>query len=97
MPCKNATSIPPNPNKVISDSPARVGKSASRQVGKSASRHVDVTLPAEGPARGLGGDHPGGDACFGPRRATNTALKMPTENSAQIPRVLVMSHRGSFI
>ncbi len=89
MPCKNATSIPPNPNKVISDSPARVGKSASRQ--------VDVTLPAEGPARGLGGDHPGGDACFGPRPATNTPLKLPTENSAQIPRVLVMSHRGSFI
>jgi len=46
---------------------------------------MDVTLPAKGPARRLGRDHPGGDACFGPRRATNTHHKLPTENSAQIP------------
>ena len=63
------------------------------QVGKSASRQVGVTRPAKGPARGLGGDYPGGDACFGPRRATNTPHKLPTENSAQIPRVWLISHR----
>ena len=43
-------------------------------------------------ARRLGRDHPGGDACFGPRRATNTHHKLPTENSAQIPRVWLISH-----
>jgi hypothetical protein len=57
------------------------------------SRQVGVTRPAKGPARGLGGDYPGGDACFGPRRATNTPHKLPTENSAQIPRVWLISHR----
>ena len=65
------------------------------QVAKSPSRQFGVTRPAKGPARGLGGDHPGGDACFGPRRATNTPHKLPNENSAQIPRVWLISHRSS--
>ena len=51
MPCKNATSIAPNPNKKISDSCARVGKSASRQVGKSASRQVGKSACRRHPAR----------------------------------------------
>ena len=62
-----------------------------RQVGKSAD---DITLPVQGPARGLGGDYPGGDACFGPRPATSTPHGLTTENSAQIPWVGETSHRG---
>jgi hypothetical protein len=58
--------------------------------GKSANRPLPF---AKGPARGLGRDHLGGDICLGPRRATNTHHKLPTENSAQIPRVWLISHR----
>jgi hypothetical protein len=67
----------------------QVGRSAGRQVGKLA---MDVTRPSKSRARGLSGVHPGGDACFGPRRATNTHHKLPNENSAQIPRVWLISH-----
>ena len=58
----------------------------------SPSRQVGVTRPAKDPARGLGGDYPGGDACFGPRRATSTPHGLTTENSAQIPLVGKTSH-----
>ena len=54
----------------------------SRQVAKSP---VDVTLPANGPARRLGGDYLGSDACLGPRLVTNAPNGLTTENSAQIP------------
>ena len=72
----------------------QVGKSASRQVGRSAE---DITLPVQGPARGLGGDYPGGDACFGPRPATSTPHGLTTENSAQIPLVGKTSHWGGVV
>jgi len=64
---------------------------------KYASRQVGVTRPAKGPARGLGGDHPGGDACFGPRRTSTTLHGLTTENSAQIPRVVGGGHRAGFM
>ena len=69
----------------------RWSDSPSRQVAKSAD---DIPLPVQGPARGLGGDYPGGDACFGPRPATSTPHGLTTENSAQIPWVGETSHRG---
>ena len=80
----------------------QVGKSAGRQVGRSPSRQVgksaeDITLPVQGPARGLGGDYPGGDACFGPRPATSTPHGLTTENSAQIPLVGKTSHWGGVV
>ncbi len=62
------------------------------QVAKSPSRQVGVTRPAKGPARGLGGDYPGGDACFGPRRTSNTPHGLTTKNLAQIPWVAVIFH-----
>ena len=65
-----------------------------RQVAKSAE---DITLPVQGPARGLGGDYPGGDACFGPRPATSTPHGLTTENSAQIPLVGKTSHWGGVV
>ena len=71
------------------ESSTRVGRSAGRQVGRSAE---DITLPVQGPARGLGGDYPGGDACFGPRPATSTPHGLTTETSAQIPLVGKTSH-----
>ena len=78
-----------------SEPPSRqVAKSPSRQVGKSAE---DITLPVQGPARGLGGDYPGGDACFGPRPATSTPHGLTTENSAQIPLVGKTSHWGGVV
>ena len=84
------------------ESSTRVAKSPSRQVGKSAGRQVgrsaeDITLPVQGPARGLGGDYPGGDACFGPRPATSTPHGLTTENSAQIPLVGKTSHWGGVV
>ena len=76
-------------------SPSRqVAKSPSRQVGRSAG---DITLPVKGPARGLGGDYPGGDACFGPRPATSTPHGLTTENSAQIPLVGKTPHWGGVV
>ena len=72
----------------------QVAKLAGRQVGKSAE---DITLPVQGPARGLGGDYPGGDACFGPRPATSTPHGLTTENSAQIPLVGKTSHWGGVV
>ena len=72
----------------------RWSDSPSRQVGRSAE---DITLPVQGPARGLGGDYPGGDACFGPRPATSTPHGLTTENSAQIPLVGKTSHWGGAV
>jgi hypothetical protein len=45
----------------------------------------------------LGGDYPGGDACFGPRRATSTPHGLTTENSAQIPLVGKTSNWGGVV
>jgi hypothetical protein len=73
----------------------QVGRSAGRQVGRSPSRQVGVTRPAKGPARELGGDHPGDDACFGPRRTSNTPHGLTTKNLAQIPWVAVIFHWGT--
>lgn len=67
------------------------------QVAKSPSRQVGVTRLAKDPARGLLGDYPGGDACFGPRRATSTPHGLTTENSAQIPLVGKTSHWGGVV
>ena len=64
---------------------------------KYASRQFGVTRPAKDPAGGLGGDYPGGDACFGPRRATSTPHGLTTENSAQIPLVGKTSHWGGVV
>ena len=92
-----------SPSRQVAKSPSRqVGKSAGRQVGRSAGRQVgrsaeDITLPVQGPARGLGGDYPGGDACFGPRPATSTPHGLTTENSAQIPLVGKTSHWGGVV
>ena len=72
----------------------QVAKSPSRQVGKSAE---DITLPVQSPARGLDGDYPGGDACFGPRPATSTPHGLTTENSAQIPLVGKTPHWGGVV
>ena len=66
---------------------------SSTQVAKSPSRQVAITLPAKGPARGLGGDLPGGDACFGPPRAINIPNGLTAETSAQLPWLGKLSHR----
>ena len=60
---------------------------------KYASRQVAVTRPAKGPARGLGEDHPGGDACFGPPRAINIPNGLTAETSAQLPWLGKLFHR----
>ena len=55
-----------------------------RQVGRSA---VSINLAPQGPARRLGRDHLGGDACFGPPWASNIPNGLTAENSAQLPRL----------
>jgi hypothetical protein len=42
----------------------------------------------------LGWDYPGGDARLVARRTINIPHKLPAEDSAQIPRVLVIFHLG---
>ena len=55
---------------------------------------MSITLTSKVPARGLGGDHPGGDACFGPPRAINIPNGLTAETSAQLPWLGQLFHRS---
>ena len=59
-----------------------------RQVGRSRA----LTF-AKGPARRLGWDDRGGDACLGPPWGRNTPNGLDAEISAQLPRLGKLSHR----
>ena len=74
---------------VIRQPGRQVGRSAGRQVGSGA-----LTW-AKGPARRLGRDHLGGDACLGPLRASNPPYGLTTETSAQPPEFGKPFHRGT--
>ena len=68
----------------------QAGRPAGRQVGRSA---VSINLAPQGPARRLGRDYLGGDACFGPPRASNIPNGLTAETSAQLPWLGKLFHR----
>jgi hypothetical protein len=93
---KLASKLPTSELKLVEASGARrdssrqVGRSAGRQVGRSA---VSINLAPQGPARRFGRELLGGDACFGPPRASNIPNGLTAETSAQLPWLGKLSHR----
>jgi hypothetical protein len=85
---KLASKLPTSELKLVEASGAR--RDSSRQVGRSA---VSINLAPQGPARRFGRELLGGDACFGPPRASNIPNGLTAETSAQLPWLGKLSHR----